>query len=178
MLSRLARGLRVPNVGRPQAGANRKMSGEPIKGHDPRKAGPAGTGYKPYEGVNKGFKQDMPPPGGFPTVRTKRYVGETLSVHPLLILGGVAAMMTYGLYAVGQTNIKRRGWKKEKLQCRYNIVPYMVAEEDVEYLKRQEILDAREAEIMKDVPGWVVNQSCYHSKRWTEPLYNDRRMAP
>jgi len=38
----------------------------------------------------------------------RRFVGETMSVHPGLILGGVASMMSYGLYNVGQFNIERR----------------------------------------------------------------------
>jgi hypothetical protein len=73
MLSRLARGFtRLPKgASRPQAGANRKMSSDPIKPHDSRKMGPQGAGNKPYENLNTGFKQDGPPPGGFPTVRTK-----------------------------------------------------------------------------------------------------------
>ena len=79
MLSRLARGLRVPSGGvpRPQAGANRKMSVEPLKPADPSKAGPGGTGFKPYENLSKGFRQDGPPPGGFPTVRTKYSPAQT-----------------------------------------------------------------------------------------------------
>jgi NADH dehydrogenase (ubiquinone) 1 alpha subcomplex subunit 13 len=108
-------------------------------------------------------------------VSYRRFVGETQSIPSGVILGGVAAMMIYGLYTVGQSNIKRRGWKNEKIQARYNLVPYLQYDEDVEYCKRQEELDAKEARVMKDVPGWVVGQSVYHSKRWVEPLYNDRR---
>lgn len=33
--------------------------------------------------------------------------------------------MAYGMYKVGTFNIKRRGWKQEKLEARRTLVPYL-----------------------------------------------------
>jgi len=30
--------------------------------------------------------------------------------------------------------------------------------------------EKEEAEIMKDVPGWVVGESVYHTEKWIPPL--------
>ena len=38
----------------------------------------------------------------------RRFVGQTMSIPSGVIVGGVVTMMSYGLYQVGQTNIKRR----------------------------------------------------------------------
>lgn len=47
------------------------------------------------------------------------------------------------------------------------------AEEDLAWIERRKKKQAREAEIMKDVPGWVVGQSVYHSKRFMPSAMNE-----
>jgi len=96
---------------------------QPIVGKDYRKQGPAGTGDKPYTMPKP--KQDGPPPGGFAPIRTKRFVGVTTSIPSGIILGITAAGMLVGMWKVGQFNIKRRGWKQEKLEARRALVPYL-----------------------------------------------------
>ena len=58
---------------------------QPIDGKDYRKQGPAGAGTKPYSLPKP--KQDGPPPGGFPAIRTKRFVGSTTQIPSSIILG-------------------------------------------------------------------------------------------
>jgi hypothetical protein len=58
---------------------------QPIDGNDYRKQGPAGAGTKPYSLPKP--KQDGPPPGGFPAIRTKRFVGITTQIPSSIILG-------------------------------------------------------------------------------------------
>jgi NADH dehydrogenase (ubiquinone) 1 alpha subcomplex subunit 13 len=56
--------------------------------------------------------------------------------------------------------------KLEERRIRYTLGPFLQAEADMEYKIRQDVIDKKEAEVMKNVPGWVVGQSTYHSGRW------------
>ena len=57
--------------------------------------------------------QDMPPEGGYPEIQ---YESQNKSRGPpgwAIWLGGIA-IVSYGFYMLGQTNIERNSWKKEK----------------------------------------------------------------
>mmetsp|Transcript_39663 Transcript_39663/g.126749 ORF Transcript_39663/g.126749 Transcript_39663/m.126749 type:complete len:122 (-) Transcript_39663:868-1233(-) len=114
----------------------------------------------------------MPPPGGFPGIRYARRMGNT-GPNGITIFAVGAAVMAYGFYKVGQTNIERRKVKQEKYQARLNIIPVLQAEEDARYVAEKAIRDAQEAEIMKDVPGWEVGKNVY-SSRWMPPGISTR----
>ncbi|PRP78829.1 hypothetical protein PROFUN_01002 [Planoprotostelium fungivorum] len=75
------------------------------------------------------------------------------------------ALVGYGTYRVMKGRHRETLLKEESKRLHLNILPALYAIEDRDYLKweRQEI--AEEAEIMKDVPGWVVGQSVYKT-RW------------
>lgn len=51
-------------------------------------------------------------------------------------------------------------------RARYAIAPILQAEVDREYLAREEVIRAKEKEIMKDVPGWTPGKSPYWSQKW------------
>jgi NADH dehydrogenase (ubiquinone) 1 alpha subcomplex subunit 13 len=74
----------------------------------------------------------------------------------------------FGFWRLGVGNTERNGEKLLERQARYAIAPILQAEQDAKYLARQAEILQREAEIMKDVPGWVVGESVYHNKttRW------------
>eukprot|EP00285_Hemiselmis_virescens_P013523 CAMPEP_0173391904 /NCGR_PEP_ID=MMETSP1356-20130122/18648_1 /TAXON_ID=77927 ORGANISM="Hemiselmis virescens, Strain PCC157" /NCGR_SAMPLE_ID=MMETSP1356 /ASSEMBLY_ACC=CAM_ASM_000847 /LENGTH=192 /DNA_ID=CAMNT_0014349599 /DNA_START=8 /DNA_END=586 /DNA_ORIENTATION=+ len=143
---------------------------EPVPAMDPRKQGSKGVGDKPYE-VER-FKQDGPPPGGFPPIDTERKSTNTPNIPSWAIIGLTISMMGYGFYGVWVGNRERRALKLEKWFIRTTMLPLVQSEEDVKFLARQAKKRAREAEIMKDVPGWKVGESVYHSKRWVEPPLN------
>jgi len=84
------------------------------------------------------------------------------------IFGIGAIIMAYGFYKVGQTNHKRRDWKREKLQARMNIMPVLQAEEDLRFVAAQKKAWDLEAKIMKDVPNWKVGERPYKT-RWMPP---------
>lgn len=73
--------------------------------------------------------QDGPPPGGFPAVRYARRLPNS-GPAGFTLFGVGAAVMAYGFYQVGQGNIKRRDEKREKLDSRRALVPFLQAEED------------------------------------------------
>jgi len=64
--------------------------------------------------------------------------------------------VAYGFYRVGQGNKKRNGEKLEERTARYAMAPVLQAEEDRWYANREKEIMKREAEIMKNVPGYVI----------------------
>ncbi|EKX35985.1 hypothetical protein GUITHDRAFT_146129 [Guillardia theta CCMP2712] len=142
-----------------------------IPKQDNRNQGPMGSGVKPYEVPAP--KQDMPPAGGFPPINTKRNVGKDLAIPSIFIFGTVAVGMMWGMNRLGQGNKQRRALKREKLDMRAALSPFLQAEEDIDYVMREDQKLKWEAEVMKDVPGWVVGENVYHGKRWAPPLFND-----
>merc|ERR1712028_135063 len=121
-----------------------------------------------YEAISKPNVQDGPRPGGFPPVRYRRDMAPKGPNGLEMFVGG-AAIIAFGMYKVGQGNIKRREEHEEKLQARRNLVALLQAEEDRRYVVAKEAAIAREAEIMKDVPGWKVGESVYNGGRWMPP---------
>ena len=63
----------------------------------------------------------------------------------------------------------RREEYEERLQCRRNLVSMLQAEEDRRYVSAKKVAVEREAEIMKDVPGWKAGESVYNNGRWMPP---------
>jgi NADH dehydrogenase (ubiquinone) 1 alpha subcomplex subunit 13 len=112
--------------------------------------------------------QDGPPPGGFPSVRYARRLPSTGPTGPTLFLVS-GAIMAYGFYLVGQTNIERRAHRAEKFAARKTLVPVLQAEEDRRWVEHKRRWDAQEAEVMKNVKDWKVGESVYSDNRWMPP---------
>lgn len=67
------------------------------------------------------------------------------------------------------STLRRREEYEERLQCRRNLVSILQAEEDRRYVEAKKAALSREAEIMKDVPGWKVGENVYNGDRWMPP---------
>lgn len=78
----------------------------------------------------------------------------------------------YGFYQIGATNRERAKEKLTERKVRYALAPIMQAETDREYVHRENIIRAKEAEIMKDVPGWKAGLSPYKSGVWMPRAVN------
>ena len=74
--------------------------------------------------------------------------------------------IAWGFHRVGQTNKQRSGERLAEREAKYAMAPFLQAEADEMWTIRENQIRQREAEIMKDVPGWDVNWSPYYSKRW------------
>ena len=81
--------------------------------------------------------------------------------------------IAYGFFRVGQHNRERSAEKLAERKARYAMAPLLQAEEDRWYMEREKDILAKEAEIMKNVPGWKVGESVFHSDRWVP-----RHVAP
>lgn len=63
---------------------------------------------------------------------------------------------------------KRELERWEFCRCSYNVFNYKIfVTRCLRALKENEEL---EAEIMKDVPGWKVGESVYHTDKWVTPI--------
>ena len=75
-------------------------------------------------------------------------------------------MVVCGFYKVGQGNIKRRKRLQDTRERRMAIIPFLQAEDDERYVKELKEYVAKEAYIMRDVPGWVPGQSVYNTREF------------
>ncbi|AFR97109.1 NADH dehydrogenase (ubiquinone) 1 alpha subcomplex 13 [Cryptococcus neoformans C23] len=116
--------------------------------------------------MSHGFRQDMPPPGGYETLRYKRNL-PLKGPSGAVLFGGVFAICIAGFYRLGQGNVEKRELKREKAWSRINLVPLLLAEQDRDAYRRQQAALAREKEIMKDYPGWEAGKRTYNSARYT-----------
>eukprot|EP01117_Protostelium_nocturnum_P020542 TRINITY_DN9295_c0_g1_i1.p1 TRINITY_DN9295_c0_g1~~TRINITY_DN9295_c0_g1_i1.p1 ORF type:complete len:122 (-),score=28.88 TRINITY_DN9295_c0_g1_i1:117-482(-) len=73
-----------------------------------------------------------------------------------------------GLYIALKGNRKMDFYREEEKRMQLALVPLLQAETDRKFVRRQKELYKWEAEVMKDVPGWVVGEPVYHT-RWMPP---------
>eukprot|EP00657_Telonema_sp_P-1_P007177 TRINITY_DN26869_c0_g1_i1.p1 TRINITY_DN26869_c0_g1~~TRINITY_DN26869_c0_g1_i1.p1 ORF type:complete len:151 (-),score=39.93 TRINITY_DN26869_c0_g1_i1:345-797(-) len=120
-------------------------------------------------GWAKPAKQDGPRPGGFPPVRYRRDMARR-GPSGMAMFVASAAIISYGMYKVGQGNIARRELREEKFALRRSIVPLLQAEEDRRWVAAKSDAVRVEAEVMKDVPGWKAGESVYSEGcKWVPP---------
>ncbi|KAM9516263.1 NADH dehydrogenase [ubiquinone] 1 alpha subcomplex subunit 13 [Guaruba guarouba] len=117
-------------------------------------------------------KQDMAPPGGYGPIDYRRHLPRRgLSGYSLFALG--AGSLLLGYYTIIKWNRERRRLLIEDLEARIALMPLLQAESDRRTLRilRQNLDE--EAKIMKDVPGWKVGESVFHTDRWVPPTLDE-----
>jgi NADH dehydrogenase (ubiquinone) 1 alpha subcomplex subunit 13 len=112
--------------------------------------------------------QDMPPVGGFPSIRINRRLPSTGPKGAAVFAVG-AAVMAYGYYNVYHMIQDRKAGLHDLQMHRAPIIPVLQAEEDIKWAARRQAELAYEAHIMKDVPGWEVGKSNSATGRWIPP---------
>ncbi|XP_003384822.1 PREDICTED: NADH dehydrogenase [ubiquinone] 1 alpha subcomplex subunit 13-like [Amphimedon queenslandica] len=113
-------------------------------------------------------RQDKPPPNGYQDIKFARNLPKRGPSGLVIMIGGVA-VMAIGFAGVAYGNTQRREVRKEHLRARLSLLPLIQAEEDRRILRALKASEAMEALIMKDVPGWKVGESVYHTKKWVPP---------
>lgn len=114
-------------------------------------------------------KQDMPPPGGYGPIDYKRNLPKRgLSGYSMFGIG--IGMMLFGYWRIFKWNRERRRLQIEDFEARIALMPLIQAEHDRKILQKLRENLEEEAIIMKDVPGWKVGESVFHSDRWVTPL--------
>ena len=90
----------------------------------------------------------------------------------LVIWCGIIGATVYGFYQIGRTNAQKRHVTKERREARMAIMPYLQAEQDKMLAEQIAQANAKEAEVMKHVPGWKVGESVYSQpRRWKQPTF-------
>ncbi|XP_056276967.1 NADH dehydrogenase [ubiquinone] 1 alpha subcomplex subunit 13 [Pseudoliparis swirei] len=114
-------------------------------------------------------KQDMPPRGGYASFDYKRNIPKRgLSGYSMFGLG--IGVMVFGYWRLFRWNRERRRLQIEDLEARIALMPLLQAEKDRRTLRVMRENLEEEAIIMKDVPGWKVGESVFHTTRWVTPL--------
>ncbi|CAD6568261.1 MAG: hypothetical protein TREMPRED_004410 [Tremellales sp. Tagirdzhanova-0007] len=113
-----------------------------------------------------GYRQDMPPSGGYAQIKYKRNL-PLRGPSGLVTFSVVGLICTYGFWRVGQGNLEKKELKRELAWSRIHLVPLLLAEQDRDAYRRSTAALAREKEIMKDVPGWEAGKSVYNTARYT-----------
>jgi len=128
--------------------------------------------------ADNAFKQDLPPKGGYAPINYKRIPAKRVLTAPL-IFGGLIGSMAYGRWSWDRG---MQQYNKEKVEMRsadLALEPLMLAERDREFLKQCRKNRDAEAELMKDVDGWVVGTWFGHKvykttgDAWVEPEINE-----
>lgn len=121
---------------------------------------------------NANMKQDMPPPGGYGPIDYKRHLPRRgLSGYSLFALG--IGSLLLGYYTIIKWNRERRRLLIEDLEARIALMPLLQAEADRRTLRLMRQNLDEEAKIMKDVPGWKVGESLFHTDRWVPPTVDE-----
>ncbi|XP_067416435.1 NADH dehydrogenase [ubiquinone] 1 alpha subcomplex subunit 13 [Emydura macquarii macquarii] len=117
-------------------------------------------------------KQDMPPAGGYGPIDYKRHLPRRgLSGYSLFALG--IGSLLVGYYTLIKWNRERRRLLIEELESRIALFPLLQAESDRRTLRLLRENLEEEANIMKDVPGWKVGESVFHTDRWVTPTADE-----
>ena len=112
--------------------------------------------------------QDLPPKGGFAPLAYRRYLPERGPPGWLIFLGLSAYSYVNHFRWDSQMRVHAE-LKRERLQGELALAAAIEAERDRERMRRQ-VADLRvERDAMKEVDGWVVGESVYHSSNYVPP---------
>lgn len=126
---------------------------------------------------SKVFRQDMPPPGGFPKPAgfpVAGYRKRSPARGPSgLFLGAVTlGIMIYGWRKLLKGNEERNYQNLSRWNARFERGYVLQAIEDAAWQRRQKEMVDAERELMKDTPGWVVQKSRYWTQAEEKPDVN------
>ncbi|XP_043946585.1 NADH dehydrogenase [ubiquinone] 1 alpha subcomplex subunit 13 [Protopterus annectens] len=117
-------------------------------------------------------KQDMPPPGGYGSVDYKRNLPKRGFSGYTMFAVGIGTIL-FGYWRLFKWNRERRRLQIEDLEARVALLPLLQAESDRRLLRMLRENLEEEAKIMKDVPGWKVGESVFHTDRWVPPISDE-----
>lgn len=89
----------------------------------------------------------------------------------LTLFVGAFAFIGFGLYRVTKAKHTELLLEEEQDRLYLQIFPALAAMDDRKLLRRERDWAKKEAEIMKDVPGWVVGEKFYKTRWVCDSLY-------
>jgi len=108
--------------------------------------------------------QDLPPAGGFETLKYKRNLPFRGPSGAILLFATVG-ICGFGFYRYGQGAIERRELMREKTWSRIHLIPLLEAEHDRDEYRRAAAENTVEAAIMKRHKFWRPGASVYFHDR-------------
>ncbi|KHJ33855.1 putative nadh-ubiquinone oxidoreductase subunit grim-19 [Erysiphe necator] len=108
--------------------------------------------------------QDLPPIGGYDPIQYKRNL-PARGFRPAVLLFGMASIMTYGFWRVGQGIREHNELAREKMWSRIHLIPMLTAEEDRDLVRRHLADLAREKKLLGS------STSPYNSERYVRPTF-------
>ncbi|CAH8529443.1 unnamed protein product [Schistosoma guineensis] len=125
-----------------------------------------------------GYKQEMPPPGGFVPIDVSRKMPKGY-VHGLITLGALYTSTYVGFKVLKHMKGKQAKINREDEECRIALAPFIIAEQERLYLKQLRKNREYEQNLMGDVAGWKIGHwfdyPVYHNPRglWCDPDVNE-----
>jgi NADH dehydrogenase (ubiquinone) 1 alpha subcomplex subunit 13 len=127
-----------------------------------------------------GYKQDMPPPGGYKKLYIdKTYVQRVMSGPRFIALSAAGFGLLY--LNTKRVEYKQRGQTLVNHDTILAKEAFVLAERDRNWLKLLKSWRSQETELMKDVPGWKTGT--YYGEptylttepngQWRDPDFND-----
>ncbi|KIM25197.1 hypothetical protein M408DRAFT_221283 [Serendipita vermifera MAFF 305830] len=113
------------------------------------------------------YNQDLPPSGGFETLKYKRSL-PFRGPSGLVLLLGTLGVCGYGFYRYGLGAVEQRELKREKAWSRIHLIPLLEAENDRDKYRRAIAEKTIEDAIMQRHKGWKAGQSVYFNDRGDE----------
>jgi NADH dehydrogenase (ubiquinone) 1 alpha subcomplex subunit 13 len=117
-------------------------------------------------GTQAGFKQDLPPKGGYGPINWARVPGKKrMSGYAAFGIFGVVTVLAWIGYFIEEKSKKR--WILEMNDARLALSPLLLAEEQRSYLRQLRSNRDEENKLMKNVPGWETG------KLFGEPVFHN-----
>ena len=85
----------------------------------------------------------------------------------IVLFGGIMGLMTYGFYLAFMANRERRAWKREGMDIRLSVMPFLAAEDDLRACFLDQTRKDYESELMKDKKGFDPE---IYKTVWMEPM--------
>lgn len=130
------------------------------------------TNVGPTVSAIPNINQDMPPEGGFPSVRIRKG-------NPNRLWGAgvttafVGLISLYGWYKVYLYKTKKRELEYEQRLLEGVITPFLQAEKDITYTVQARAFQKSIEKLMKDKPEFNPKEQFYHNKnRYLQPSYS------
>ncbi|CAD5208949.1 unnamed protein product [Bursaphelenchus xylophilus] len=102
---------------------------------------------------DKGYRQDLPPEGGYRKFNWERTYARKL-LRPVYTIPVAVVLSGYGAYHAWAFKKQRHTRKFEDSDVMNALQPFLTAERDRKWLRALKKNFELEEEIMKDVPGW------------------------
>lgn len=112
--------------------------------------------------------QDMPPKGGFPKVHIDRHTPPRGPPGWAIWIGGFGIVF-YGFKNMMEQNRRQNAVHRERVEAQYCLLPFMMAEQDVQMVQRNRMLRQLEENTMSHVKGWKSSMDVYKTGIYHAP---------